>query len=310
MAMGLLLFIFYSVNKAWRTYNVLNHARMIGIEQAADLRAKDTIGSLVDRYGLLLSELSVVLESSSLSKDQSLRDIAYVQSIDELELIERVQNIMPRFANLSEQVNDPPSFYDRFVTDIVSLTERYGVPMLLLVVFLGALRLPVPAGPVAALVGVMAFEGAFDGLVTALAILMVAVAGDLLLFITGRYIAPESLVRYGRFIGYTARNRLRVDHLFHQWGGLTLFITRSLVAHIGAVVSLLAGSSGISYLRYTVHCVIGRAFWLLIYFGFGYFVGGDINMASGFLGYFAMSLVGLLGLFLLIELYIKQHPRH
>ena len=309
LALIMLVFLVYSVNKTWRSFTVLNNARALGVEQAADLRANDTVGHLIDHYRINPNDLAEVVGHPLPHPSVTLRDIAERDSVDELLLIERVQEKVPKPIVVELSDDSPPTLYDQFVTSVFNLIERYGLPMLLIVVFLGALGLPVPAGPVAALVGVMAFEGLFNGVLVALSILGVAVIGDVLLFVVGRQTRPESLLRYGRFMGYTAKNRLRVEHLFQRWGGLTLFITRSLVAHISAVVSVLAGASTLSYRRYVSHCVIGRAFWLLIYFGFGYFVGGNVGMASGFLGYFAMSLSGLLALLLLLELYIIQHPR-
>lgn len=164
-----------------------------------------------------------------------------------------------------------------------------------------------PAGPLAALTGVLSFDGLMSGIPTALTILAAAVAGDLLIYLVGCKTDDAKLVRYGRWIGYTATNRVRVLHLFERWGGLTLLLTRSLVAHISAVASLLAGSSGIRLRLFLSYALLGRLVWLFIYFGLGYLVGSDFDMASSFLSYLSLFLLALLLMGLLVELYHKQH---
>jgi membrane protein DedA with SNARE-associated domain len=79
------------------------------------------------------------------------------------------------------------------------------------------------------------------------------------------------------------------------------------VAHISAVASLLAGSSGIRLRLFLSYAVLGRVVWLFIYFGLGYLVGSDFDMASSFLSYLSLLLLALLLMGLLIELYHKQH---
>jgi membrane protein DedA with SNARE-associated domain len=72
-----------------------------------------------------------------------------------------------------------------------------------------------------------------------------------------------------------------------------LILTRSLTAHVGAIVSVLAGAGRYSIGRFLVYSLIGRLLWTASYFGLGYTVGTDFEAASGFLGYLSLLLIAL-----------------
>ena len=296
----------YLANKTWRTYQVLSSARTLGVEQAADLRAYTRVDELISRFGIRESALLQTLGHTELpSSVTKVKTLAAEMGLDELTLIAQLQRLVPLEQQMEEQ--GEPSLYQRFETLLLDWLQTYGLVVLVIIVFLGALGMPVPAGPLAALTGVLSFDGLMSGIPTALTILAAAVAGDLLIYLVGRKTDDAKLVRYGRWVGYTAANRVRVLHLFERWGGLTLLLTRSLVAHISAVASLLAGSSGIRLRLFLSYAVLGRVVWLFIYFGLGYLVGSDFDMASSFLSYLSLLLLALLLTGLLIELYHKQH---
>lgn len=298
----------YLANKSWRSYQVLSGARTLGIEEAAELRAYTRVDELLSRFAIEPKSLLEMLQLEELpSGDTKLKALAEQLQRDELELIVQLQHLVPVQQAAKEAAE--PSIYQQFEALILQWMVEYGLIVLVLVVFLGALGLPVPAGPLAALTGVLSFDGLMEGVPTALAILIAAVLGDLLIYLIGCKTGSAKLVKYGRWLGYTEANRLRVLHLFERWGGLTLLLTRSLVAHISAVAGLLAGSAGTGLRTFVLYSLAGRSAWLFIYFGLGFMVGGDFAMASSFLSYFSLLLVALLMMLLVIELYVKQH-RH
>ena len=304
LLLGAQLFL---ANKSWRSYQVLAGARTLGVAEAADLRAFTTLQELVERFGIAEVELLELLQTDRLpAATTKVKTLADQLNVSELALIQQLQARIPLAQTTTEEPQEL-SLYQRFEALILDWLAAYGLIVLVAVVFLGALGLPVPAGPLAALTGVLSFDGLMSGVPTAVAILLAAVAGDLLIYQLGRKSDETTLVRYGRWVGFTHANRLRVLHLFERWGGLTLLLTRSLVAHVSAVASLLAGSSGTKFTTFLSYSFAGRAAWLFIYFGLGYLVGSDFNMASSFLGYLSLFLLALLSMGVLIEIYFRQH---
>jgi membrane protein DedA with SNARE-associated domain len=112
-----------------------------------------------------------------------------------------------------------------------------------------------------------------------------SVAGDFIGYEIGRFANERFLVRQGRWIGFTSDRRARVDALFHRWGGMTVFLTRTLVSHLSSIASLLAGISRYRLWAFLVYATVGRALWTAAYFGLGYVIGNDIEAASTFLGH-------------------------
>jgi len=295
-------FTLFHANKSWKTYTVLSHARVLGVDSAADLRGNNTLNDLLVEFQVPIEGVIQLLGVPLPDKDSTLKIIAESRGEGELELVARIQPLVPKtYESLDEE--DSTGFVDDLLYEGLA---RYGLPIVFVVVLFGALGLPVPAGPMVGIVGMMAFSGLFDALFAAVGIVFAALVGDLLLFELGRRVDPAWLDRHGSKLGLTEKNRHRVEHLFQQWGSLTLILTRSLVAHVSAVVSLMAGASSISRGRYGLNCLIGRLAWLLIYFGFGFFVGGDLAMAGSFLGYLSLTLLGLLLIAVLTDQYRKQ----
>jgi len=298
-------FTLFHANKSWKTYTLLSNARVIGVESAADLRAKNTLNDLLVEYQVTTEGLIHLLGAPLPDKSLSIKAIAESRGEDELDLVAKIQTLVPQAIDLNDQAD---SSWTEFVEELLyESLARYGLLIVLVVVLLGALGLPVPAGPMVGIVGLMAFSGLFDALFAAVGIVLAALVGDVLLFELGRRVDPGWLNKHGSKFGFTERNRHRVEHLFLRWGSLTLILTRSLVAHVSAVVSLMAGASSLVRGQYLLNCLIGRLGWLLIYFGFGYFVGGDLAMAGSFLGYLSLTLLGILLIVVLSDQYRKQN---
>ena len=295
----------YLANKSWRTFQVLNSARELGASEGAVLRAYMTIGELQSHFQLDNTALDSIFGSTELAPTDTIKSIASSQGRSELELISAIQGQLASISEIDESAEEP-SLITKLSDYLFDLMSQYGLVILVLVVFLGSLGAPVPAGPMAAMTGVFAFSGGLSALPTALAILFGSVTGDMLVYAIGRRTDPERLVNVGRWVGYTAANRARLERLFQRFGNLTLLLTRSLVAHISAVASLLAGSSGIPVSRFLIYTCCGRSLWLLIYFGAGYLVGSDFNVASSFLGYLSLLLIALAATITLIYFYFKK----
>jgi membrane protein DedA with SNARE-associated domain len=120
-----------------------------------------------------------------------------------------------------------------------------------------------------------------------------SVAGDVIGYEIGRYATARFLAREGRWIGFTANRRDRVDVLFHRWGGLTVFLTRTLVSHLSSIASLLAGISRYRFWAFLAYATVGRALWTAAYFSLGYLIGNDIEAAGIFLGHMTGLLLAL-----------------
>jgi len=294
LVLSLVAGAYFSI-KTYKTFSVLQHARALDIPDAGNIRAWMTIDYIAKAYGTsserLLEELALPSETD---RGETLRTLSEQAGMEPLAYVQRAQDALARLD--AAQPPEPAAAEDAGwlaqATDaIFSALLLYGYPVLFTVLFLGALGLPVPAGPLATVAGSLAMQGELNwALVCALSV-AASVSGDLTGYAAGRVMTPGFLDRWGRWIGYTKANRQRLDALYARWGGLTLILTRSLVAYIGAIASILAGAGRYRLDRFVALSVIGRLLWTAPYFGLGYTVGSDLEIASGFLGYLSLLLI-------------------
>lgn len=284
-------------NKTWRSYSVLEAARTLDMPEAAAVRGWMTLGYLVTHYRIPADELLVQLGLPADTPDtRTLRSLAESSGLDTTSYVLRVQRAIVAATSAQQPTHKPPEpsgWLARMTEAVYAALLVHGYPVLFAILFLGALGLPVPAGPLTAIAGSLALEGNLDWQIAAGLAVIASVAGDFAGYAAGRGLNPALLERHGRWIGYTRDNRERIQKLFVRWGGLMLVLTRSLTAHVGAIVSVLAGTGHYPLNRFLVFSLIGRVFWTASYFGLGYAVGTDFEAASGFLGYLSLLLIAM-----------------
>jgi membrane protein DedA with SNARE-associated domain len=283
--------------KTWRTYTLLEAARALQMPETAAVRGWMTLGYVATYYRVPLGDLLQRLDlPAATAATQTLRDSANDANLDAPAYVLKVQRAIAALtaaAPVATPPEDPAGWFGRLTDATYSALLVYGYPVLVAVLFFGALGLPVPAGPLTAIAGTLALQGEIDGAIAAGLAVIASVLGDVAGYGAGRLLSPAFLDRHGRWIGYTPANRERLQRLFARWGGLMLILTRSLTAHVGAIVSVLAGAGRYSIGRFLVYSLIGRLLWTASYFGLGYTVGTDFEAASGFLGYLSLLLIAL-----------------
>ena len=284
----------YFANKTARTYQVLAYSQSLNAPEIANLRGWMTVDYIAETFGVPGTEILAALGyPEDTDASLSLRDLAERAGADTIEYVQRVQDVVAEKLNRQSPVTEAKSesWLDRVADTSLNAFLVYGYPALVMVLFLGALGLPLPAGPIATVAGSVAALGEIDLAVAAALAVVASVCGDAAGYAIGRFISPAILTKYGRWIGYTAKNRERLQRLYESWGGLTLILTRSLVAYVGAVASLLAGASRYPLQKFLLYSVAGRMIWTASYVGLGYFIGNDFVALSGFLGYLSMLLI-------------------
>ena len=120
-----------------------------------------------------------------------------------------------------------------------------------------------------------------------------SVLGDVVGYGLGRVLGREFVEQHGRWLGYTPSRRDRVKSLFDHWGGLGVFVSRTLASHLSGVLNLLAGASRYRVDAFVVLTIAGRVTWTSAYLGLGYSVGGDLEAAAGFLTNLSFFLISL-----------------
>ena len=296
MALSLALSAYYSI-KTYRTFIVLQSARTLDVSETGSIRAWMTVDYIATSYNTSVAELSRKLGlPPKTDPSETLRTLSEKAGTDPLTYVQQVQQTLAKINAVQATPpldTEPLGWLEQLTEDILEALLIYGYPVLGFVLFLGALGLPVPAGPLTAVAGTLALQGEMDWVLASSLAVTVSVLGDLTGYGAGRLLSPRFLDRWGYWVGYTKTNRQRLERLYERWGGLTLILTRSLVAYIGAIASILAGAGRYRLGLFLAYSVIGRLLWTVSYFGLGYAVGSDFETASGFLGYLSLLLISL-----------------
>ncbi len=186
---------------------------------------------------------------------------------------------------------------DYLLTQVIN----FGAPLLGLILFLGALGLPIGASVVLIAAGAFSQQGILNWPSAALIGLIGAVIGDLLSFGMGHYAKDWAQKKFGKSAAWrNARTS------FQERAGVTIFFTRWLVTAIAIPTNLIAGSSGYKFHRFMLYDVSGEIVWILLYGGLGYIFGSQWELVSDFLSNFGGLILGLLLFGLGIRPFLKR----
>lgn len=175
----------------------------------------------------------------------------------------------------------------------------YGVPVLLLLSYLGSLGLPFPITMVIIAAGAMTREGLMDWRLALLACVVGAALADNSEYMLG-HLAKTWLER--RF-GQRAAWKQGLKTIKCQ-GGWAILFTRFWLMPLAPAINLIAGSQ-YPYGRFLLFDLVGQLVWVLLYGGLGYFFASQWKTVNQAVGGFSWLSFGLLilagGIFFLVR---------
>ena len=183
-----------------------------------------------------------------------------------------------------------------FLTGVVT----YGPSILCLILFIGALGIPLPGTFLVLAAGAFVRQDVLSLYTTFPLALLGACSGD-----TGSY----GIGRFAR--GWIQRKLAHAtswqsaEKTFHQRGGVTIYLSRWLLTPIAIPTNLIAGSSGYPLWRFVAYDVAGELTWLILFGGLGYAFGSQWEIISDFVSDFSGVLLGVvvlgIGLYFLLR---------
>jgi len=237
---------------------------------------------------VLIAHLGLPLDISS---DMSLKSLAERERISPFKYVQRVQQSIAEIAAIAPSSDErAPSGGWNWLDDVLSALLRFGYPALALILFLGALGLPLPNGLSAVIAGSLAAAGRMSWLAAILTAITSSVLGDMIAYSLGRFVGERLLEHWGHWVGYTRERQARVQTLLQRWGGILVLVTRTLVSSVSSLVGLIAGISHYRASAFFSFVLLGRILWTSAYVGLGYSIGGSLESATSFLA----ALTGLL----------------
>jgi len=275
------------------TYRTLRTAYDLDAPDVADVRPWMTLRYVADTYQAPLPALLRALDlPRDTDPDAVLGRLARNRDIPRPDYVARVQRAVVAASHLTDAEPRGPSGGEEVAAweELVGGMLVYGYPALGLMLWLGAVGVPLPTALSTAVAGSLAAQGRMDWLPATLVAVAASVLGDAVGYGLGRLVGHEVLERRGRWLGYTPATRRRAELLFERWGSMSILLSRTLVSAISPVVNIVAGGSRFRLTEFLLLALIGRVLWTTAYLALGYGVGSKLDVATEFL----QQLTGLL----------------
>jgi membrane-associated protein len=185
-----------------------------------------------------------------------------------------------------------------FLTNLLAFFETYGYPALWITVFIAAIGAPLPVSLVLLAAGAFSALGDFNIFLLAIISVSAAVAGDNLGYLIGRRWGSALLkwfaqTRPGRRV-FPPRSVERSRVYFNRHGGWAVFLSRFLVAALGGIINLLAGSELYSYRKFLACDFSGEVVGTVVPLTFGFIYGASWEAVGDILGTFSFLVLAIL----------------
>lgn len=281
--------------RSYGSFLILRSAIEAGAPEVSSIRPWMTLRYVAGRYHVPETALVAQLElAADTDVDASLRSLAERDKASVFQYVQRVQRAVVRSPTApADREAEGTSWLGALGDEFLAALLAYGYPVLALTLLLGAIGLPVPTGLSAAVAGSLAAQGSMSWAWAGAVAVTASVLGDAIGYGLGRVLSRQFLERHGRWLGYTAARRARVESLFTRWGGVGVLLSRTLASHLSAVLNLLAGASRYRLPAFLVFTLVGRMLWTSAYLGVGYSVGANLEAAASFLTNLSILLVSL-----------------
>jgi membrane-associated protein len=171
-----------------------------------------------------------------------------------------------------------------FLTQVIN----FGAPLVGLILFLGALGLPIGASVVVIAAGAFCQQGILDWPSTVIIGLIGAAIGDILSYSIGYYAKDWVQRRFGKSPAWRSARAS-----FQQRAGLAIFLTRWLITAVAIPTNLIAGGSGYKFSRFMAYDIAGEIVWIGLYGGLGYLFGSQWELVSEFISNFGGLILSL-----------------
>lgn len=292
-------------SRALDSYTLLRSATEFGLPTVATIRPWMTLGYVAATYDAPYADLTGELGLPSETPEATtLGSISQSRREPPLAFVLEVQEAVAAIATTHmEDDGDEPEVSEERSDDYLSALLAYRYPALALVLLVGAIGVPVPTGFTTLLAGSLVALGEMTWPVVAAIAIGASVAGDVVGYAIGRLADESFLTRFGRWVGYSGKNRARIQQLFDDWGGLTILISRTLASHLSSLASLPAGITRYPFEAFVAYAAAGRVIWTAAYLGLGYFIGNSIEAAGTFLEHVS-GLILALGVALISASYL------
>jgi membrane protein DedA with SNARE-associated domain len=163
-----------------------------------------------------------------------------------------------------------------FLNSLAGPLGHFGYWAVLLLVMLEDFGIPVPGETVLIAASVYAGAGRLNVVAVGVVAFVAAVIGDNIGFAVGHLGGRALVLRWGRYVRLTERRLDQAEAFFDRHGAWIITVAR-FVEVLRQFNGIVAGISGMRWLRFFAFNALGAALWVATWVSLGYLAGGRID---------------------------------
>jgi membrane protein DedA with SNARE-associated domain len=168
-----------------------------------------------------------------------------------------------------------------FLSALSGPLNHYGYWAILALVMLEDFGIPVPGETVLIAAAIYAGHQQLNVVAVGVIAFAAAVTGDNIGFAIGHFGGRALAVRWGRYIFLTEERLDRAENFFNRHGGKIIVVAR-FIEGLRQANGIIAGISGMRWLRFLVFNALGAALWVGAWVSLGYLAGNHIGTIYGY----------------------------
>ena len=201
--------------------------------------------------------------------------------------------------------SSPPAL-PGFLNALSSPLQHYGVWAIGLLIMLEDFGIPVPGETILIAGAVYAGAGRLNVLAVGVVGFIAAIIGDNIGFAIGHFGGRALALRWGKYVFLTEERLNKAENFFDRRGAIVITFAR-FVEGLRQANGIIAGITGMHWLRFLIFNAIGAALWVGTWVSLGYLAGNHIGTIYHYITLY--SYYALIALAVLIVGYIVWRLR-
>ena len=183
-----------------------------------------------------------------------------------------------------------------FLNSLAGPLNHYGLWAVLLFVLIEDFGIPVPGETILIAASVYAGTGRLNVVAVAAVGFIAAVTGDNIGFAIGHFGGRALALRWGRYVFLTEERLDKAASFFDRHGAWIITVAR-FVEGLRQANGIVAGITGMRWLRFLVFNALGAALWVGTWVSVGYLAGSHIGTIYRYItrySYYALIALGVI----------------
>ena len=193
-----------------------------------------------------------------------------------------------------------------FLNALSGTLQHYGLWAIGLLITLEDFGVPVPGETILIAGAIFAGAGQINIVALGIVAFVAAVTGDNIGFAIGHFGGRALALRFGRYVFLTEERLDKAERFFDRRGSIVITFAR-FVEGLRQANGIIAGITGMHWLRFVIFNAIGAALWVGTWVTVGYFAGNNITTVYHYITLYSYYV--LAGLVVLVVGYIVWRRR-